>query len=307
MERAIRENDYVLVVCTPRYKRKADGRTGGTGYEGDVMTGAILGGADQRKFIPILRDGAWSEAAPDWMRGKYYIDLSAATYSEQAYQDLVATLRGERAEAPPVARGAGQQFRRIYYETFDCQHLTDAEVRGRLGDTWLIGRSGHWEGHVADGRYTLTNRTGPDAWLTSRMRYTESAGAAAELGDCKVSVRVRVEPPNDGHSGAGLLYRASPERDDYYSLLANAGGAVTLALTRGGRMSILWSLEVGADGGDQFTGLQIVGRGADVDLHVNGTRVHTVRDAVLRSGNPGFAALSIGRFVFDDFAIYQPV
>ena len=38
MERAIRENDFVLIVCTPKYKDKSDSRSGGVGYEGDIMT-----------------------------------------------------------------------------------------------------------------------------------------------------------------------------------------------------------------------------------------------------------------------------
>lgn len=39
MEKSIRDNDHVLVVCTPSYKRKSDERHGGVGYEGDIMTG----------------------------------------------------------------------------------------------------------------------------------------------------------------------------------------------------------------------------------------------------------------------------
>jgi len=38
MEREIRENQYVIIVCTPKYKVKSDDRKGGVGYEGDIMT-----------------------------------------------------------------------------------------------------------------------------------------------------------------------------------------------------------------------------------------------------------------------------
>lgn len=34
MESAVRENDYVLIVCMPLYKEKSDKRLGGVGYEG---------------------------------------------------------------------------------------------------------------------------------------------------------------------------------------------------------------------------------------------------------------------------------
>jgi hypothetical protein len=39
MEKSVRENDYVLIICTPTYKSKSDNRVGGVGYEGDIMTG----------------------------------------------------------------------------------------------------------------------------------------------------------------------------------------------------------------------------------------------------------------------------
>jgi TIR domain len=57
MERAVRENDFVLVVCTPKYKKRSDGRIGGGGYEGDILTAEVYSRGNQRKFIPVLRKG----------------------------------------------------------------------------------------------------------------------------------------------------------------------------------------------------------------------------------------------------------
>ncbi len=37
MERSITGSDYVLIVCTPTYKQKADARVGGVGYEGHII------------------------------------------------------------------------------------------------------------------------------------------------------------------------------------------------------------------------------------------------------------------------------
>ena len=72
METAITSNDYVLIVCTPQYKQKSDERTGGVGFEGDIITGEILHNNNHRKFIPILFQGTWQESAPSWLQGKYY-------------------------------------------------------------------------------------------------------------------------------------------------------------------------------------------------------------------------------------------
>ncbi len=104
MEKAIRENQFVLIICTPRYKSRSDEREGGVGYEGDIMTAEAMTEQNDRKFIPVLRRGTWNEAAPSWLRGKIYIDLSADPYSEQNYKDLVSTLLRKRETPPPIGR-----------------------------------------------------------------------------------------------------------------------------------------------------------------------------------------------------------
>lgn len=102
MERAVRGNDFVLIICTPSYKEKSNGRTGGVGYEGDIMTGEILTARNDKKFIPILRKGEWIEAAPSWLLSKVYIDLRGAKYAEHNYRDLLRTLHRQKPIAPPI-------------------------------------------------------------------------------------------------------------------------------------------------------------------------------------------------------------
>ncbi len=104
MERAIRDNQFVVIVCTSRYKRRSDEREGGVGYEGDIMTAEVMTSQNNRKFIPVLRRGAWPQAAPSWLLGKYYINLTGEPYSERDYEDLVRTLLGIRETAPPVGK-----------------------------------------------------------------------------------------------------------------------------------------------------------------------------------------------------------
>jgi hypothetical protein len=109
MEQAIRENSYVLIICTPRYKEKSDTRTGGVGYEGDIMTGEVHTQGNHRKFIPILRRGDRTTAMPSWVAGKYDIDLRGESYSQENYRDLLATLHNKREQAPPVGPGPRHQ------------------------------------------------------------------------------------------------------------------------------------------------------------------------------------------------------
>ena len=133
MERAIRENEFVVIVCTPRYKSRSDARVGGVGYEGDIMTAEVMTLRNNRKFIPVLRRGSWSISAPSWLTGKYYINLTDDPYSERDYLDLVRTLLGVRETAPPIGEpmatvktSTNQQSESKHIET--CSEFEDIKI-----------------------------------------------------------------------------------------------------------------------------------------------------------------------------------
>lgn len=102
MERSIRTNDYVLIICTPKYKARADGRLGGVGYEGDIIQGEVLSSANHRKFVPILRGPIWAESAPVGLLGKSYSDFRGDPYRKESYEQLLMTLWGVLPAAPPL-------------------------------------------------------------------------------------------------------------------------------------------------------------------------------------------------------------
>jgi hypothetical protein len=134
MERAIRSNDYVLIICTPRYKQRSDQRQGGVGYEGDIMSAEVLATANHRKFVPILRRGIWAEAAPTWLIGKYFIDLSSTPYSEENYEDLLVTMHGVRNTAPPVGRPFSTLQRRPVEAATPADSSLDIRIEGVIAD-----------------------------------------------------------------------------------------------------------------------------------------------------------------------------
>jgi hypothetical protein len=103
MEVSVSASGFVLVVCTPAYKRKSDSSDpSGVGYEKGVITGELFVKRNQRKFIPILRKGKWLDSAPSWVLGKNYIDLRGNPLNEDNYQELLRTLYGKREPPPPL-------------------------------------------------------------------------------------------------------------------------------------------------------------------------------------------------------------
>jgi hypothetical protein len=102
MEKAIRETDFVVMICTPRYKERLEQRIGGVGYEGDIITSELLKDRNHRKFKPVLRSGEWYEAAPTSLTGKAFVDLRGEPYSEEQYRQLQESLLGTRPKPPSV-------------------------------------------------------------------------------------------------------------------------------------------------------------------------------------------------------------
>lgn len=102
MEKSVRDNDFVLIICTPKYKTKSEERIGGVGYEGDIMTAEVLQGSNHRKFIPILKSGTKETSMPTWLKGKYFVDLSSNQHFVNNFEDLLTTLLNAREKAPTL-------------------------------------------------------------------------------------------------------------------------------------------------------------------------------------------------------------
>lgn len=90
MEKGVTDSDYVILVCTPKFKKKADTRRGGVGWETAVVTGAIFQKAHaERKFIPILREGEINTALPTYLKSKIFIDFRSSANLTTALEGLV--------------------------------------------------------------------------------------------------------------------------------------------------------------------------------------------------------------------------
>lgn len=102
MEESVTSADYVLIVCTPAYKAKADARVGGVGYEGHIISDELYSTRNERKFIPVLKGGAPAECIPAFLAGKLGVDLGDG-FDGENYENLVATLF--HAKRKPSVKG----------------------------------------------------------------------------------------------------------------------------------------------------------------------------------------------------------
>ena len=92
MESSIKDSDYVIIICTEEYKRKANNREKGVGYESHIISAELYNNHNDRKFIPIIRQGDFNTAIPTYLDGKLAIDLRGNPYNETSYKDLIASI-----------------------------------------------------------------------------------------------------------------------------------------------------------------------------------------------------------------------
>lgn len=93
MEQSIVGSDYVLIICTPQYKQKADARKGGVGYEESIISADIFASQNNWKYITVLAEGTWGTSTPIWAVGKYGVNLSNRHLAGEEFEKLVNGLK----------------------------------------------------------------------------------------------------------------------------------------------------------------------------------------------------------------------
>lgn len=102
MESSLREADYVLLICTPRYVDKANQGTGGVGYEKMIVTKELMARIDSNKAIPVIRSKGAEIHVPDFLGTKLYVDMSDDDNFEIEMDVLMRTLLGQPLYEKPT-------------------------------------------------------------------------------------------------------------------------------------------------------------------------------------------------------------
>lgn len=83
MENGLEKADKVLIILTEDYKKRADARTGGTGFEYSLISQGLYDlQANNDKFVPVLRRGTKQTSAPTYLATKIYHSMKDDTKFE---------------------------------------------------------------------------------------------------------------------------------------------------------------------------------------------------------------------------------
>lgn len=178
-----------------------------------------------------------------------------------------------------------------YEETFD-----------EAGE-WSVGDDTYTEGQVVDGVYRLLIK-GDDV---SRW-----AAAGREFADGVYEVEaMQIAGPLD--NGYGMLFRADPEKGDFYLFKISGDGFVWIGRYRDGAeeepiIGRHWFESTAVKQGlNQTNKLRVVAESGNMIFYVNNQEVGRVTDNTFRSGDIGLFAQTLGfggvEVQFDNFTV----
>ncbi|MBR5258932.1 MAG: toll/interleukin-1 receptor domain-containing protein [Eggerthellaceae bacterium] len=101
MERGLTAANLVLCICSEAYVDKVDTGSGGSGYEGMIMTRSLLQNAKTEFIVPVVRNNSSSKKVPVALTSKLYIDFTDDKQYIARYQELLARIYGEDSKKKP--------------------------------------------------------------------------------------------------------------------------------------------------------------------------------------------------------------
>jgi len=101
MENGLSTANLVLCICSEEYVRKVNSGSGGSGYEGMIMTQSLLQNAKTEFVISIVRNNSSPNKVPLAFGSKLYIDFSNDEQYVVHYQELLERIYGEDTKKKP--------------------------------------------------------------------------------------------------------------------------------------------------------------------------------------------------------------
>jgi len=133
MEKEVHECDFILIVCTEIYCKKSTSRSGGVGYEQQIISGQLVSGTPREKFIPIVRNGEFTAgdncSIPPHFLGIYAIDMRNENEFDSSVEILLRAVYkeplhkapelGEKPNFSSSGHAEGRDFEELRLTTLD--------------------------------------------------------------------------------------------------------------------------------------------------------------------------------------------
>ena len=190
MESGVRNSDWVLVVCTDRYVRKANDGEGGVGYEPTIVTRRIVENFGYNKFIPIIRQTLWEDKTPEFLKEQVYIDF----IDDKQFDEKFDVLLHERLQVPVVEKPLTPHIESLRVKNYRA--LRNIELKQLKPLSVFLGANGSGKSTIFDvfaflsecftdglrrawdkrGRFKELRSRGSDGPIEFELKYREEPG-----------------------------------------------------------------------------------------------------------------------------------
>lgn len=116
MEKNLVESNFIIVILTPGYKKRADDREGGVGYEASIMAASLSKKEAGKKFLPVTFETYRDDIVPVFLSSKLASDLSDDLNSitfQKAFEKLKRTILGISMTNQPVQKLSASKVVRV--------------------------------------------------------------------------------------------------------------------------------------------------------------------------------------------------
>ena len=93
MEAGIRDSNFVIMICTPNYAKRANDRQGGVGVESSIITGEYYDAQNASKYIPIVRGETIDNSLPSYLKSRLAIKFTNQSY-DASFESLLRRIAG---------------------------------------------------------------------------------------------------------------------------------------------------------------------------------------------------------------------
>ena len=160
-----------------------------------------------------------------------------------------------------------------------------------------------WTGLLGKRGYELIHTGRPGA---VRYYFRQRLDAQHDSTLSEQALSVEVSGQFDGEiAGAGLLYAFDPETKQYLAFVKGKGNAYAIYQKNQDGLRKIFGGKSTAIHPAPPDQLAIAPRGNTINFYINGTHIATIKDKSTPTGAAGLIAISAGRFVFDNFTLYE--
>nr|WP_136252754.1 toll/interleukin-1 receptor domain-containing protein [Ningiella ruwaisensis] len=135
MERGLSSSSRVLCICTDIYNQKANGFTGGVGYEKQIITAELMSDLNKNWVIPIVKSVENIDKTPIFLKGRMYVSFEEDLKHESSYEELLRELLDEPIlPIPPIGKNPFQNIKAFSEQKFlpNSERYISPSVRGKV-------------------------------------------------------------------------------------------------------------------------------------------------------------------------------